>query len=160
MTFDFVNHVKARTRSIQLDNSILTTLTSTETSGQHPQPGKRTSSLALGRENQDPSRSSFTAKPASIRRYKSMLEVEDAPRISPMKPMTFEELYTTPAKTVRKEKKSERKPTPKPAPKPDPEPAESKECPSQEPKPDEQSQLLPASEQCSTFNSESACSRC
>lgn len=38
--------------------------------------------------------SSNPEDPAKIRRYRSMLEVEDPPTIQPVEPLSFEELYT------------------------------------------------------------------
>lgn len=91
MTFDFVHHVKARTRSVQLDKVALQSISQLAFRSQcHPQPGKRTSSLGTGLENTRP------PSPASIqhiRRYRSMLEVEDPPIIQAVEPMTFDELY-------------------------------------------------------------------
>jgi hypothetical protein len=34
--------------------------------------------------------------PATIRRYRSMLEVEEPPKLGPLNPVSFEELYATP----------------------------------------------------------------
>jgi hypothetical protein len=91
MTFDFVHQVKARTRSVQLDRAALQSISQLAfRSNCHPQPGKRTSSLSTGLENTRPPSS---ASIQHIRRYRSMLEVEDPPIIQAVEPMTFDELY-------------------------------------------------------------------
>ena len=93
---NMVNRVKARTRSIQFDRNILGD--SMASNNAQPKPSKRTSSLALGQENEEPA---SPTKPASVtvRRYKSMLEVEDPPKIEAAEPMSFDELYAEPIKS-------------------------------------------------------------
>lgn len=93
---NMVNRVKARTRSIQFDKNILGE--SMAMTGNQPKPNKRTSSLVLGQENAEPA-SPSTQPSAAVRRYKSMLEVEDPPKIEAAEPMSFDELYAEPIKT-------------------------------------------------------------
>lgn len=93
---NMVNRVKARTRSIQFDRNILGE--SMASTGNQPKPNKRTSSLALGQENVEPT-SPAKEPPISVRRYKSMLEVEDPPKLEAAEPMSFDELYAEPIKT-------------------------------------------------------------
>lgn len=92
MTFGLVNQVKARTRSVQLDRVALQSINPVPSpkGHSHPYPGKRTSSLGIGLENIEPS-SSPSIQP--IRRYRSMLEVEDPPIIKPVEPLNFDEFY-------------------------------------------------------------------
>ena len=93
---NLVNHVKARTRSIQFDKGPIVSLSDHLGSpGSHPRPSKRTSSLAVS-EDIGSSRSAFHDPRGPIRRYKSMLEVETPPSIKPVEPMSFDELYASP----------------------------------------------------------------
>ncbi|EQK99239.1 cell division control protein 3 [Ophiocordyceps sinensis CO18] len=64
----------------------------------HPCPSKRTSSLPVGQDNASlpsPASSAATLAPVT-RHYRSMLEVEDPPKLGPWKPMSFDELYSGP----------------------------------------------------------------
>lgn len=93
MALAFVNHVKARTRNIQLDGGTHQPLApiSVSSNGElHPQPAKRTSSLGLGLDNG----AALTLDSlCPIRRYRSLLEVEDPPAIQAVEPLTYDELY-------------------------------------------------------------------
>lgn len=62
-----------------------------------PRPSKRTSSLLSGLENANPYCTTFIT-PATIRHYRSMLEIEEPPSIGPLDPMSFDELYDDPHK--------------------------------------------------------------
>lgn len=88
----FVNHVKARTRSVQLGGGVLQSLAPNSTSlkGDLHQPGKRTSSLGIGLEN---AAAVSLESLCPIRRYRSMLEVEDPPTLQAVEPLTYDELY-------------------------------------------------------------------
>ena len=109
MTFDsMVHQVKARTRSIHLDRASFNLSGSStpkeSTTGpttSPPQPTRRTSSLPLGQENRDPS-ASPPQLPENIRHYRSMLDIEEPPKLSPWKPMSFDELYASPIQDVAK----------------------------------------------------------
>lgn len=100
MTFDLVYHVRARARSLQLDKTALTpAMVALEQVAAQAQGTKRLSSLPDG---QTPtvhfSVPAFV--PAAIRRYRSMLEVDEPPRLSPWSPMSFEELYSGPVESA------------------------------------------------------------
>ena len=78
---------KARTRSVQLDKSVdmATNIADAESArdlSMPPVPSARSSSLPSGKENN-----------ASIRHYRSMLDVEGPPKLGPLKPFTCDELY-------------------------------------------------------------------
>lgn len=93
MTLALVNQAKARTRSVQLDGGVLQSIAPNSASlkGEpHPQPGKRMSSLGIGLEN---SAALSLDALCPIRRYRSMLEVEDPPTIQAVEPLTYDELY-------------------------------------------------------------------
>jgi septin 7 len=100
MTFDLVYHVRARARSLQLDKTALTpAMVALEQVAAQASATKRLSSLPDG---QTPSVQfsvpSFV--PAAIRRYRSMLEVEEPPKLGPWNPMSFEELYSGPVESA------------------------------------------------------------
>lgn len=96
MTFDLVHQVKSRARSLQLDKSTLSpAMVALEQVASQAQSTKRFSSLSNGQT----ATASFPVPafvPATIRRYRSMLEVEEPPKLGPWNPMSFEELYSTP----------------------------------------------------------------
>ncbi|KAI8713164.1 hypothetical protein NCS52_01260000 [Fusarium sp. LHS14.1] len=100
MTFDLIQHVKARTRSVHFDKGTfsLTSAPPAESSAKTSNDSKRASSLPVGQENQPPSpdRSRATAQ-----QYRSMLEAEaeEPPKLSPMNPMSFDELYVDPTQS-------------------------------------------------------------
>lgn len=96
MTFDLVHQVKSRARSLQLDKSTLSpAMVALEQVASQAQATKRLSSLSTGQA----ATANFPVPafvPATIRRYRSMLEVEEPPKLGPWNPMSFEELYSTP----------------------------------------------------------------
>ncbi|CAM1511193.1 Fc.00g087060.m01.CDS01 [Cosmosporella sp. VM-42] len=110
MTFDsMVHQVKARTRSIHLDRasfSLSGSSSSKEPATSPPQPTRRTSSLLLGQENRDPS-ASASQSPETIRHYRSMLDIEEPPKLSPWKPISFDELYASPIQDAAKPEESD-----------------------------------------------------
>jgi hypothetical protein len=96
MTFDLVQHVKARTRSVHFDRNLMFMAT-TPLAGSSPKASrdsKRTISFPLSQDDKSLS-SSSSPRPSTVRRYRSMLDVDfqDPPTLSPMKPMSFDELY-------------------------------------------------------------------
>lgn len=97
MTFDLVHQVKSRARSLQLDKSTLSpAMVALEQVASQAQSTKRLSSLS---SNGQTAAASFPVPafvPATIRRYRSMLEVEEPPKLGPLNPVSFEELYATP----------------------------------------------------------------
>ena len=102
MTFDLVHQVKARTRSIHLDKGVLSLaamVTPAEPVTTRRKATRRTSSLPLGQENVNPCEGELQS-PATIRHYRSMLDVEDPPKLSPWKPMCFDELYSSPIQDI------------------------------------------------------------
>lgn len=100
MTFDLIQHVKARTRSVHFDKGTfsLTSTSPVESSAKTSNDSKRASSLPVGQENQSPSPDSSRA---TVQQYRSMLEVEaeEPPTLSPMNPMSFDELYVDPTQS-------------------------------------------------------------
>ncbi|KAM0257539.1 hypothetical protein ACHAQJ_004353 [Trichoderma viride] len=96
MTFDLVHQVKSRARSLQLDKSTLSpAMVALEQVASQAQATKRMSSLSNGQTVAV----HFPVPafvPATIRRYRSMLEVEEPPKLGPWSPMSFEELYSSP----------------------------------------------------------------
>ncbi|KAF4420536.1 putative cell division control protein CDC3, partial [Fusarium austroafricanum] len=94
MTFDLVQHVKARTRSVHFDRGLIFMATAglTESSPKTSRDSKRVVSLPLSQEDEISSTPS-SPRPSTVRHYRSMLDVENPPILSPMKPMSFDELY-------------------------------------------------------------------
>ncbi|KAM0438802.1 hypothetical protein ACHAPT_001561 [Fusarium lateritium] len=101
MTFDLIQHVRARTRSVHFDKTalFLTSAPPVESNAKLSNDSKRASSLPVGQENQPPSPDS---SPATVQHYRSMLDVEaqEPPTLSPMNPMTFDELYVDPTQSA------------------------------------------------------------
>lgn len=96
MTFDFVQQVKSRAKSIQLDKaSIPTSEPDMDKAASHPDPSKRTCSLPPSKDGVS-SEQPLASGQAPMRRYKSMLEVDEPPKLRPWNPMSFDELYSTP----------------------------------------------------------------
>ncbi|KAI7768080.1 hypothetical protein LZL87_011056 [Fusarium oxysporum] len=96
MTFDLVQHVKARTRSVHFDRNLIFMAT-TPLAGSSPKASrdsKRTISFPLSQDDKTPS-SPSSPRPSTVRHYRSMLDVDiqDPPTLSPMKPVSFDELY-------------------------------------------------------------------
>lgn len=96
MAFDLLDHVRARSRSIAVDRTavaraILTSPTDYSTQNSDT---RRHSSVPLGQMNR--STSPVASPPATVRHYRSMLEVEEPPKLSPWKPLSFDELYANP----------------------------------------------------------------
>ncbi|KAF4333159.1 cell division control CDC3 [Fusarium beomiforme] len=96
MTFDLVQHVKARTRSVHFDRSLLFMATTAiaESSPEATRDSKRTISLPLSQDDRISS-APASPRPSTVRHYRSMLDVDiqDPPTLSPMQPMSFDELY-------------------------------------------------------------------
>lgn len=88
-----VHHAtKARTKSVQFDKSVISLdasdgISSVDGSSTGPVPGTRTSSLPTGENKENIN---------TIRHYRSMLDVEDPPKLPIAKPMSYEELYPKP----------------------------------------------------------------
>ncbi|KAL7949883.1 septin [Trichoderma barbatum] len=100
MTFDLVHHVKSRARSLQLDKTALTpAMVALEQVAAQAQATKRLSGLPTG-QNATVQFSVPAFVPAAIRRYRSMLEVDEPPRLGPWSPMSFEELYSSPIQSA------------------------------------------------------------
>lgn len=101
MTFDLIQHVKARTRSVHFDKGTfsLTTASPVESSAKTSNDSRRASSLPVGHENQPPSPDSSDV---TVQQYRSMLDVEaeEPPTLSPMNPMSFDELYVDPTQSA------------------------------------------------------------
>ncbi|KPM43609.1 Cell division control protein 3 [Neonectria ditissima] len=105
MAFGLMEHVRARTRSVALNKDALATAITTpsgEPSVPVDQETRRHSSMPLGRHNRGESPS--PEPPATIRHYRSMLDVEEPPKLSAWKPISFDELYSGPIQGVTKPK--------------------------------------------------------
>ncbi|KAM0248626.1 hypothetical protein ACHAP5_003352 [Fusarium lateritium] len=96
MALDLMQHVRARTRSVHFDKSLLFMASSAlaESSPKTSRDSKRTTSLPLGPDDEMLSPPS-SPRPSTVRHYRSMLDVDarDPPTLSPMKPLSFDELY-------------------------------------------------------------------
>ncbi|KIL93585.1 hypothetical protein FAVG1_03567 [Fusarium avenaceum] len=96
MALDLMQHVRARTRSVHFDRGLLFMASSplADSSPKTSRDSKRTISLPLGPDNEMLSPPS-SPRPSTVRHYRSMLDVEaqDPPTLSPMQPMSFDELY-------------------------------------------------------------------
>jgi septin 7 len=94
MHFDIGLHAKGRTRSVQLERGLNLVAhcppkaeSMKDAMGTPPVPSARSSSLPTGKENS-----------GSIRHYRSMLDVEDPPKLGPVMTFTYDELYVGSAK--------------------------------------------------------------
>ncbi|KAK3390438.1 Septin-domain-containing protein [Podospora didyma] len=93
-----VHHAtKARTKSVQFEKSLISLdgadgASSRDGASSPPIPGTRTSSLPIGENKEN--------KSATICHYKSMLDVEDAPKLPITKPLSYDELYPKPQDSV------------------------------------------------------------
>jgi len=56
--------------------------------------------MPAGQENEAPKPVASSLLPSTVRHFKSMLDVEEPPKLGPWKPMSYEELYTTPMQNV------------------------------------------------------------
>ncbi|PNP52798.1 hypothetical protein THARTR1_06639 [Trichoderma harzianum] len=100
MTFDLVHHVKSRARSLQLDKTALTpAMVALEQVAAQAQATKRLSGLSTV-QNAAVQFSVPAFVPAAIRRYRSMLEVDEPPRLGPWSPMSYDELYSSPIQSA------------------------------------------------------------
>ncbi|KAM0563733.1 hypothetical protein ACHAPJ_001465 [Fusarium lateritium] len=94
MTFDLVQHVKARTRSVHFDRNILLMASPAFSESWRKSSRDYKRAASLGQENEFPSPPS-SPRPSTVHQYRSMLDVDvqDPPTLSPMKPMSFDKLY-------------------------------------------------------------------
>ncbi|CCF31901.1 septin [Colletotrichum higginsianum] len=89
MVLKLVEHVKARTRSVQLDKS-----TTYDSSRRYSSlPGTVDIVVHKAKGNSRSTSEPFSDSTVTVRRYKSMLDVDDAPKIGPNKPISYEDLY-------------------------------------------------------------------
>ncbi|KAK0620359.1 Septin-domain-containing protein [Immersiella caudata] len=92
-----VHHAtRTRTKSVQFEKSLISLETAEEASSREgatspPVPGTRTSSLPLGDNKENIN---------VIRHYRSMLDVEGAPKLPMTKPLSYEELYPKPTESM------------------------------------------------------------
>lgn len=96
MTFDFVQQVKARTKSIHLDKTPVSASAPEAEMDKTTSPqdtSKRTCSLPPAK---DGAPSTLPTGQAPMRRFRSMLEVDEPPKLGPWNPMSFDELYSAP----------------------------------------------------------------
>ncbi|KAF4998361.1 hypothetical protein FGRMN_3241 [Fusarium graminum] len=96
MALDLMQHVRARTRSVHFDKGILS-MSSSPLGGSSPKisrDSKRTISLPL-ETNDEMSSPPASPRPSTVPQYRSMLEVDiqDPPTLSPVNPMSYDELY-------------------------------------------------------------------
>ncbi|KAK4463732.1 hypothetical protein QBC42DRAFT_173058 [Cladorrhinum samala] len=93
------NATKGRTKSVQFEKSMVSLDTTDRSSSRDgasspPVPGSRTSSLPVS-ENRD-----SVNTMATIRHYRSMLDIEEPPRLPIAKPMSYDELYPKPSDPI------------------------------------------------------------
>lgn len=103
------NATKGRTKSVQFEKSMVSLETNDGSSSRDgasspPVPGSRTSSLPMG-ENRD-----NINNMATIRHYRSMLDIEEPPRLPIAKPMSYDELYPKPGDPIPVHKLPPRRP--------------------------------------------------
>lgn len=88
------NATRSRTKSVQFEKSVISLDTdgssSRDGATSPPVPGSRTSSLPLGSES----------KENIIRHYRSMLNIEDPPKLPMAKPLSYGSLYPKPGDSV------------------------------------------------------------
>lgn len=96
MAFDLLDHVRARSRSLAVDRTAVARaiLTSPTDSSTQNSDTRRHSGIPLGQMNR--SASPVASPPATVRHHRSMLDVEEPPKLGPWKPLSFEELYANP----------------------------------------------------------------
>jgi hypothetical protein len=87
---------RTRTKSVQFEKSVISLEPTDESCSREgatspPVPGTRTSSLPLGDNKENIN---------VIRHYRSMLDVEGAPKLPMTKPMSYEELYLKPTESM------------------------------------------------------------
>ncbi|KAK3688566.1 Septin-domain-containing protein [Podospora appendiculata] len=103
-----VHHAtKARTKSVQFEKSLVSLDTADGASSRDgaaspPLPGTRISSLPAG-ENKETGNT-------TIRHYRSLLDVEDTPRLPMAKPLSYDELYPRPGDLTNTHRFSLRRP--------------------------------------------------
>ncbi|GKT93352.1 cell division control protein 3 [Colletotrichum tofieldiae] len=104
MAIKLVEHVKARTRSIQLDKS------TTHDASRRYSSLPATVDIVMGKAKANTRSASEASSDSTVtvRHYKSLLDVDDAPKIGPNKPISYEDLYqntqhNTPVKRSRPE---------------------------------------------------------
>ncbi|KAK3323446.1 Septin-domain-containing protein [Cercophora scortea] len=104
-----VHHAnKARTKSVQFEKSQVSLndtadgASSRDGAASPPFPGTRTSSLPTG-ENKE-------TLNTTIRHYRSLLDVEDTPRLPMAKPLSYDELYPRPGDSATSHKHPLRRP--------------------------------------------------
>ncbi|KAJ0165452.1 hypothetical protein CTA2_11222, partial [Colletotrichum tanaceti] len=111
MVLKLVEHVRARTRSVQLDKS-----TACDSSRRYSSlPGTVDIVVHKAKGNSRSTSEAFSDSTVTVRRYKSMLDVDDAPKIGPNKPISYEDLYqntqhSTPPPIKHRRSESSQKP--------------------------------------------------
>ncbi|KAK4165917.1 Septin-domain-containing protein [Cladorrhinum sp. PSN259] len=103
------NATKGRTKSVQFEKSMVSLDTndgasSGDGASSPPVPGVRTSSLPMGGDNKE------NINMATIRHYRSMLDIEEPPRLPIAKPMSYDELYPKPNDPLTVHKHPRRRP--------------------------------------------------
>ena len=118
----FAQHIRDRARSVQLDQPVSRAVASAVNSAESTASANklelttRVSSLNGHElpENAPPLRSPVIGSPpsvpfsgpAAIRHYRSMLDVEEPPRIGPVRPLSYDGLYDNP---IQQNNKSDRR---------------------------------------------------
>jgi len=97
---DLHYHPRGRTRSVHFDR-VMSIFSSRESlTGADSLPVRPSSVAALSQPGTRGRSTSLTVTPKenvpSIRRYKSMLDIDEAPKLPAAKPMTYDELYVEP----------------------------------------------------------------
>ncbi|KAK2040824.1 septin [Colletotrichum somersetense] len=89
MAIKLVEHVRARTRSVQLDKS-----TANDASRRYSSlPATVDVLMGKTKANVKPASEVSSGSTTTVRRYKSLLDVDDAPKIGPNKPISYEDFY-------------------------------------------------------------------
>ncbi len=102
-----VHHAaRSRTKSVQFEKSLLSFDTTDGASSRDGTtsplvPGTRTSSLPVGENKENIN---------TIRHYRSMLDVDGAPKLPLAKPLSYDELYPKPAEPIELPKPVPRRP--------------------------------------------------
>lgn len=93
MPFDFVQQVRSRNRSVQLDQTALAAAGVDTGSSQPPQATKRITSLPASSQRLGSSPPPASA-PNTVPQYRSMLDVDEPPKLGPWTSLPFDALFS------------------------------------------------------------------
>ncbi|GKT45297.1 cell division control protein 3 [Colletotrichum spaethianum] len=110
MAIKLVEHVKARTRSVQLDKS-----TAYDASRRYSSlPATVDMVMGQAKENARSVSKASSDSTVTVRRYKSLLDVDGAPKIGPNNPISYEDLYQNTRHNAQPSKRPRPEPTREP----------------------------------------------